>query len=199
MQVTYLNHNADKVNQSSNINSLWPGDGIWWHTSWATLAQVVACCLVADTTKPNGPWPGKKMCRTSKTPVYNHIWYQQNQAKISPQSSKSLCGGTKLLNQCWLMINGFLSINKIGAFSQEILMIWLICKTSLKSTLLKLLQHLPGASKWSCYVVQLLWDLREGFPVLLLWPGFWCIMVLIMQWDRHSCWVKPHSLPINVN
>ena len=29
------------------INSLWPSDTIWWHRSGSTLAQVMACCLMA--------------------------------------------------------------------------------------------------------------------------------------------------------
>ena len=29
------------------------------------------------------------MTRTGKTPVYNHVWYEQNQGKICPQSSES--------------------------------------------------------------------------------------------------------------
>ena len=29
------------------INSLWPGDTIWWHRSRSTLAQVMASCLMA--------------------------------------------------------------------------------------------------------------------------------------------------------
>ena len=29
------------------------------------------------------------MSRTGKTPVYNHVWYQQNQAKICPRSGEN--------------------------------------------------------------------------------------------------------------
>ena len=29
------------------VNSSWPSDGIWWHRSGSTLAQVMACCLTA--------------------------------------------------------------------------------------------------------------------------------------------------------
>ena len=32
-----------------------------------------------------------KICRTDKTLVYNHVWYQQNQAKICLQSCKNPC------------------------------------------------------------------------------------------------------------
>ena len=31
----------------------------------------------------------EKMNMTPKNPVYNHVWFQQNQAKIYPQSGKS--------------------------------------------------------------------------------------------------------------
>ena len=37
VQVTYL------------VNSLWPGDAIWWHRSASTLVQVMACCLTAPS------------------------------------------------------------------------------------------------------------------------------------------------------
>ena len=51
------------------------------------------------------------MSRTGKTPVYNHVWYQPNQAKIYPQSGESPkvfavsgCNGTMLyLNFLWLL------------------------------------------------------------------------------------------------
>ena len=32
-----------------DINSLWPGDTIWRHRSGSTLAQVMACCLMAPS------------------------------------------------------------------------------------------------------------------------------------------------------
>ena len=31
------------------INSLWPSDAIWQHWTWSTLAQVMACCLMAPS------------------------------------------------------------------------------------------------------------------------------------------------------
>ena len=31
------------------VNSLWPGDAIWRHRSGSTLAQVMACCLMAPS------------------------------------------------------------------------------------------------------------------------------------------------------
>ena len=31
------------------VNSLWPSDAIWRHTSLSTLAQVMACCLTAPS------------------------------------------------------------------------------------------------------------------------------------------------------
>ena len=35
------------------INSLWPSETMWWHTSGSTLAQVMACCLMAPNHYPN--------------------------------------------------------------------------------------------------------------------------------------------------
>ena len=31
------------------VNSLWPSDAIWWQGSGSTLAQVMACCLMAPS------------------------------------------------------------------------------------------------------------------------------------------------------
>ena len=47
--------NAIKISQSS-INSLWPSDAIWWHRTWSTLAQVMACCLTAPSHYLNQCW-----------------------------------------------------------------------------------------------------------------------------------------------
>ena len=38
------------------INSLWPGDAIWWHGTRSTLAQVMACCLMAPSHYLNQCW-----------------------------------------------------------------------------------------------------------------------------------------------
>ena len=38
------------------VNSLWPGDTIWWHKSGSTLAQVMACCLMAPSHYLNQSW-----------------------------------------------------------------------------------------------------------------------------------------------
>ena len=38
------------------INSLWPGDAIWWHGTRSTLAQVMACCLTAPSHYLNQCW-----------------------------------------------------------------------------------------------------------------------------------------------
>ena len=38
------------------VNSLWPSDAIWWHTSGSILAQVMACCLVATSHSLNQCW-----------------------------------------------------------------------------------------------------------------------------------------------
>ena len=38
------------------VNSLWPGDTIWWHRFGSTLAQVMACCLTAPSHYLNQYW-----------------------------------------------------------------------------------------------------------------------------------------------
>ena len=38
------------------LNSLWPGDAIWWHGTRSTLAQVMACCLTAPSHYLNQCW-----------------------------------------------------------------------------------------------------------------------------------------------
>ena len=38
------------------INSLSPSDAIWWQWSWTTLAQVMACCLMAPSHYLNQCW-----------------------------------------------------------------------------------------------------------------------------------------------
>ena len=43
-------------NQSYLFNSLWPGDTIWRHRSGSTLAQVMACCLMAPSHYLNQCW-----------------------------------------------------------------------------------------------------------------------------------------------
>ena len=43
-------------NYTLKINSLWPSDTIWPHRSWSTLAQVMACCLMAPSYYLNQCW-----------------------------------------------------------------------------------------------------------------------------------------------
>ena len=38
------------------VNSLWPNDVIWQHWSGSTLAQVIACCLMAPSHYLNHYW-----------------------------------------------------------------------------------------------------------------------------------------------
>ena len=35
---------------------VWPGDAIWWHGTRSTLAQVMACCLMAPSHYLNQCW-----------------------------------------------------------------------------------------------------------------------------------------------
>ena len=39
-----------------NVNSLWPGDAIWWHRSVSTKAQVMAWCHQAPSHYLNQFW-----------------------------------------------------------------------------------------------------------------------------------------------
>ena len=48
-----------KIRWSGNhviLNSLWPNDAIWRHGSASTLAQVMACCLMAPSHYLNQCW-----------------------------------------------------------------------------------------------------------------------------------------------
>ena len=42
--------------QCTEMNSLWPSDTIWRHRSGSTLAQVIACCLMAPGHNLNQYW-----------------------------------------------------------------------------------------------------------------------------------------------
>ena len=42
--------------QETTFNSLWPSDAIWWQKSQSTLAQVMACCLMAPSHYQNQWW-----------------------------------------------------------------------------------------------------------------------------------------------
>ena len=39
-----------------SFHSLWPSEAIWWHRTRSTLAQVMACCLVATSHCLNQSW-----------------------------------------------------------------------------------------------------------------------------------------------
>ena len=40
----------------NKFNSLVPGDTIWWHRTWSTLVQVMACCLMILSHYLNQCW-----------------------------------------------------------------------------------------------------------------------------------------------
>ena len=46
----------DSIQVRLNIISLWPSDAIWRHRSGSTLAQVMACCLMAPSHYLNQCW-----------------------------------------------------------------------------------------------------------------------------------------------
>ena len=47
---------ATNIRDSSHFNSLWPSDAIWRQRSGSTLAQVMACCLIAPSHYLNQCW-----------------------------------------------------------------------------------------------------------------------------------------------
>ena len=44
------------IHESGFVNSLWPGDVIWWHRSGSILAQVMTCCLTVPSHYLNQCW-----------------------------------------------------------------------------------------------------------------------------------------------
>ena len=44
------------ITNNDRINSLWPGDAIWWQGTRSTLTQVMACCLTAPNHYLNQCW-----------------------------------------------------------------------------------------------------------------------------------------------
>ena len=47
---------SSKLFGMQKVNSLWPNDTIWWQRSGSTLAQVMACCLMATSHYLNQCW-----------------------------------------------------------------------------------------------------------------------------------------------
>ena len=68
------------------VNSLWPSDAIWWQRSGSTLAQVMACCLMASSHYLNQcwliinkvVWHSSKGMFTRDTSAINHWNYLEN-------------------------------------------------------------------------------------------------------------------------
>ena len=60
---------VDMINPTEmewSLNSFWPNDVIWWHTSESTLAQVMVCCLMALGHFLNQCWlPNNEMLWSS--------------------------------------------------------------------------------------------------------------------------------------
>ena len=55
-QFYLYNGNSYTGKTTSLINSLWPSDAIWRQRSGSTLAQVMACCLMAPSHYLNQRW-----------------------------------------------------------------------------------------------------------------------------------------------
>ena len=47
---------SGQVSKNVSFNSLWPSDANWWQRFGSTLAQVMACCLVAPSHYLNQCW-----------------------------------------------------------------------------------------------------------------------------------------------
>ena len=75
------------------VNSLWPSDVIWRHGSGSTLAQIMACYLMAPSHYVNQCWPVKlvRSCGIHLRAISQEVlkililWYgfQDNQFKIT--------------------------------------------------------------------------------------------------------------------
>ena len=74
---------SSEVGQKSDFGSLWPRDATWWHKTWSTLAQTMACCLTAQSHYLNQFW-----CTTNKA-----LWhsFQDNFTSILKISIPKLC------------------------------------------------------------------------------------------------------------
>ena len=81
----------------SSINSQWPSDAIWCYRSGTTLAQVIACCLMAPSHYLNQCWlimskvrwhssKGNFARDTSSINYQNH--FENYFSKISPKSPR---------------------------------------------------------------------------------------------------------------
>ena len=58
------------------VNSLWPNDAIWRHRSWSTLAQVMACCLMAPSHYLNQCWA-----------IFSKVQWHSNESNLTRDSS----------------------------------------------------------------------------------------------------------------
>ena len=89
----------------SPVNSLWPSEAIWQHGSGSTLAQVMACCLMAPSHYLNQCWltTSKIEWHSSRdnfardTSAINHWNYLKNQ--VPKMSFKFLRGQISWLAQ----------------------------------------------------------------------------------------------------
>ena len=57
------------------VPSLWPGDGIWWHRSGSTLAQVMACCRYANQCFSKGCKVVPNTYLVIRAPVVHTSWH----------------------------------------------------------------------------------------------------------------------------
>ena len=106
-----------------HINSLWPSDAIWPQRSWSTLAQVMACCLMAPSHYLNQCWLtiSNAQCRifegnfTKDTSTINQLNEPENYfRKISFKFSRGQ----------WVMLNLLVQTHSSISFHQQANWCW---------------------------------------------------------------------------
>ena len=75
-----------------SINSLWPGDTIWRHSTGSTSSQVMVCCLTApghymNQWRPNVLWHSPVANDTTNTQDI-YPWYENDSFQITATYSK---------------------------------------------------------------------------------------------------------------
>ena len=90
------------------FNSLWPSDAIWWYRRGSTLAQVMACCLMAPSHYLNQCWLIISEVLWH-SPDGNFTWnaqdiYPWREFEITNLSLHPQVPGTNELNNCLLPV-----------------------------------------------------------------------------------------------
>ena len=68
------------ISQGAVSKSLWPSGIIWRHRSGSTLAQVMACCLMAPSHYLNHCWLIiRKVLWHSRESIFHKIWWHPSE------------------------------------------------------------------------------------------------------------------------